>query len=105
MLVKLNRVKISKSIHSKATFQESWLDSGKYKSLLAPVPSYKSIGRFILCKKDIYVSIMGVSALESHAAEKKHTNLVEEEKKVSRPIFQANTVQVIRYNRKYQARR
>ena len=71
---------MSKRIHSKATFQESWLDSTKYKSWLAQVPSDKSIARCILCKKEINVSIMRVSALESHTAGKKHRNLVEEKK-------------------------
>ena len=63
-------------------FQESWLDSTKYKLWLAQVPSDKSISRCILCKKDINASIMGVSAPESHAAGKKHTNLVEEKESI-----------------------
>ena len=73
---------MSKRIHSKATFQESWLDSTKYKSWLAQVPSDKNIARCFLCKKNTNVSIMGVIALESHAAGKKHTNLVEEDKSI-----------------------
>ena len=62
---------MSKRIHSKATFQESWLDSTKCKSWLAQVPSDKSITRCILCKKDINVSIMGVIDFESHTAGKR----------------------------------
>ena len=69
---------MSKRIHSKATFHESWLDSTKYKSWLAQVPSDKSIARCILYEKVINVSTMGASALESHSPRKKHTNLVEE---------------------------
>ena len=42
---------------------------------------------------------MGVSALESHAAGKKHTKLVEEKKRI-KAYFSSQ----LRYNRKYQAR-
>ena len=81
---------MSKRVHSKASFQEKWLDNIKYKAWLAQAPSDKNTTRCILCKKDINISIMGVSALESgkrHTAGKRHTDLLNERKKYKDVFF------------------
>ena len=78
---------MSKRVHSKASFQEKWLDNIKYKTWLAQAPSDKNTARCILCKKDINISIMGVSALESHAAGKRYTDLLNERKKYKDVFF------------------
>ena len=74
-------------IHSESTFQKTWLENPKYKLWLAVVPSDEKIARCILCKKDINVSVMGVSALEFHAAGKKHKSLIKERKQYSETFF------------------
>ena len=78
---------MSKKVHSKASFQEKWLDNIKYKTWLAQAPSDKNTARCILCKKDINISTMGVSALESHAAGKRHTDLLNERKNYKDVFF------------------
>ena len=78
---------MSKRVNSKASFQEKWLDNIKYKTWLAQAPSEKNTARCILCKKHINISIMGVSALESHAAGKRHTDLRNERKKYKGLFF------------------
>ena len=78
---------MSKRVRSNASFQETWLDNIKYKIWLAQAPSDKNTARCILCKKDINISIMGVSALESHAAGKRHTDLLNERKKYKDVFF------------------
>ena len=59
------------SLHSVSSFQEEWYTNKRYK--LSISKSSKSAGaRCTLCKKDIDVSTMGNSALDSHAKGKKH---------------------------------
>ena len=78
---------MSKRIHSESTFQKTWLENPKYKLWLAVVPSDEKTARCILCKKDINVLVMGVSALESHAKAKKHKSLIKERKQYSETFF------------------
>ena len=78
---------MSKRIHSESTFQKTCLENPKYKLWLALVPSDEKTARCILCKKDINVSAMGVSALESHATGKKHKSLMKERKQYSETFF------------------
>ena len=73
---------MSKRVHSKVSFQEKWLDNIKYKTWLAQAPLDKNTARCILCKKDINISTMGVSAIQSHAAGKRHTDLLIEKKSI-----------------------
>ena len=64
------------SLHSVSSFQEEWYTNKKYKLWISK--SSKSAGaRCTLCKKDIDISIMGSSALDSHAKGKKHLDRVE----------------------------
>ena len=78
---------MSKRIHSESTFQKTWLENPIYKLWLAMVPSDEKTARCILCKKDINVSVMGVSALEFHATGKKHKSLIKERKQYSETFF------------------
>ena len=59
------------SLHSVSSFQEEWYTNKKYKLWISK--SSKSTGaRCTLCKKDIDISTMVSSALDSHAKGKKH---------------------------------
>ena len=51
------------------------------------VPSDEKTARCILCKKDINVLVMGVSARESHATGKKQKSLMKERKQYSETFF------------------
>ena len=78
---------MSKGFTLNPTFQKTWLGNPKYKLWLAVVPSDEKTARCILCKKDINVLVMGVSALESHATGKKQKSLMKERKQYSETFF------------------
>ena len=71
-------------------FNNNWLTSSKYSSWLVK-SNCKSKARCKLCCKDFDISNMGVSALESHASGKKHTDIVEKRSSGTGNLFFHNT--------------
>ena len=61
--------------HSKFTFQDEWLCNDKYSKWVVKT-NQPSEARCLICRKNIDVLIMGVSALELHAARSKHKTLI-----------------------------
>ena len=61
---------MNKNIHSVSTFQTEWFTKKK--------ASKSSGARRTLCQKDIDVSAMGNSSLDSHAKDKKYKERVQE---------------------------
>ena len=57
---------MNKNVHSVSTFQEEWLTNKKCKLWIAKT-SQIHIARYTFCKKDIDISTMGSSALDSHS--------------------------------------
>ena len=56
---------MSKKVHSRSIFQDEWLYNKKYQLWIAKADSKNA--RCILCQKDLDVSAIGSSALDSHA--------------------------------------
>ena len=67
----------NKKLHSNSTFQEEWLTNKKYKLWVAKTSSEIS-AKCILCVKEIDITKMGGSTLDSHATSKKHEQRVKE---------------------------
>ena len=59
------------SFKSKAMFQEGWLTSKLYKDWITQGKN-KNYANCVLCLKDIDLSTMGSTALDSHAKGAKH---------------------------------
>ena len=59
------------SIKNKATFQEEWLTSKLYKDWITQGKN-KNYTMCVLCLKDIDMSAMGSTALDSHGKGAKH---------------------------------
>ena len=57
----------------KSQFQSDWLTIEKYSAWMQWVLSGKSKGIYSICKAEFDVSNMGVSAADSHATGKTHT--------------------------------
>ena len=62
-------------MHSKSTYQDDWLCNEKYSKRVIKT-NQPSEAHCLICRKNIDVSIMGVSALESHDAEAKYKKLI-----------------------------
>ena len=60
---------------SKSTFQDEWLCNDKYSKWVVKT-NQPSEAFCIICRKNIDVSIIGVSVLESHAAGVKYKKLI-----------------------------
>ena len=56
----------------KCHFQNKWLTNEEYSNWVQAVPKNRSRVKCSFCKTDIDISNMGVAALDSHAAGKKH---------------------------------
>ena len=61
--------------HSKSTFQDEWLCNDKYSKWVVKT-NQPSEACCLICRINIDVSIMDLSALESHAAAAKHKKLL-----------------------------
>ena len=59
----------------KCHFQNEWLTNEEYSNWVQVVPKNRSRVKCSLCKTEIDISNMGVSALDSHAAGKKHKQI------------------------------
>ena len=59
----------------KCHFQNEWLTNEEYSNWVQVVPKSRSRVKCSLCKTEIDISNMGVSALDSHAAGKKHKQI------------------------------
>ena len=76
--------------HSSTTFQEEWFTNTKYKLWIGKSKDGK-YARCILCCKDIDISSMGSSALDSHSTGKKHKQRVGERSQYSDIFFKKKT--------------
>ena len=56
----------------KCHFQNEWLTNEEYSNWVQAVPKNKSRVKCSFCKTEINISNMGVAALDSYAAGKKH---------------------------------
>ena len=59
----------------KCHFQIEWLANEDYSNWVQAVPNDRSRVKCSFCKTEIDISNMGVSALDSHAAGKKHKQI------------------------------
>ena len=59
----------------KCHFQNEWLINEEYSNWVQAVPKNRSRVKCSFCKTEIDISVMGVSALDSHAAGKKHKQI------------------------------
>ena len=59
----------------KCHFQNEWLANEDYSNRVRAVPNDRSRVKCSFCKTEIDISNMGVSALDSHAARKKHKQI------------------------------
>ena len=57
--------------HSISSFQDEWLSDPAFRSWISRTKNADE-ARCFLCEKDFYISVMGVSALRSHAKVKKY---------------------------------
>ena len=60
---------------SNSTFQDEWLCNDKYSKWVVKTNQLTE-ARCLICRRDIDISIMGVSALKSHAAAAKRRKLI-----------------------------
>ena len=65
---------MSKKVHSRSIFRDEWLHNKRYQLWIAKANSKNA--RCIFCQKDLDVSTMGNSALDSHATGSKHKQKV-----------------------------
>ena len=59
----------------KCHFQNEWLTNEEYSNWVQAVPKNRSRVKCSFCKTEIDISNMGVAALDSHAAGKKHKQI------------------------------
>ena len=59
----------------KCHFQNEWLTNEEYSNWGQAVPKNRSRVKCSFCKTEIDISSMGVAALDSHAAGKKHKQI------------------------------
>ena len=78
---------MSKRKHSVSTFKEIWLTDPIFQFWIAKVPGDPSLARCKLCKSNINIPKKGRSALNNHAKEKRHLDIIEEGQKYTNANF------------------